>query len=584
MRAQLTSATSKPWVRSLTKPFRRHAAVSLALGLVTACCAALLMFVSGYLICRTAQPATTLFMVMVPVALVQVFGIARPFARYFERLVSHDWVFRVTSRLRVLLFKKARLQASDPAAGRDTGEYLEFVVEDIAHLQNLYLRVAFPTTIALLLMVAGSLFCGIFSLTLGLAFLAFSVASSLIAVLGAQLVAKPMQERAKASLSYEYARLSDDIVGATDWALAGRVDEVRHEHERAAESALGDAAAVRRVVRVSELLSAVVLAVGVCVICAIAGDAFQGQTDNVNFIAAFALGFFPVAETFALLPHALVDSLNHADALNRLDGVIQDEAPHVDKTTGISDDAASTTAIEVSAASYRYPQNAFPTVSDLDLVIPTGQKVAVLGRSGSGKTTLARLLRGVIAPTEGTVNVIGTPASSFDADAPLVGFIPQAPHLFDDTLRNNLLLARPNATDEELLDALAKVGLAAKLQSLSCGLDTSIGETGAGFSGGEAHRLALARALLADYPIVLLDEPFTALDPVTESALLDTIFESFDDKTLVVITHHLAGIERFDRVIFIENGSVELDGSPRDLARGEPRFKQLLAFDRGISS
>ena len=164
----------------------------------------------------------------------------------------------------------------------------------------------------------------------------------------------------------------------------------------------------------------------------------------------------------------------------------------------------------------------------------------------------------------------------------MAGYIPQTAYLFDRSLRDNLKLGNPDATDGELVSALDRVGLTERFRAMPLGLDTLIGETGDAVSGGEAHRIALARALLADRPFVIVDEPFAALDPLTERELLDTLLDAFANKTLVVITHHLAGIERFDRVVQLDAGRITLDGAPSDLAESAPSFKRLLDFDRAI--
>lgn len=238
--------------------------------------------------------------------------------------------------------------------------------------------------------------------------------------------------------------------------------------------------------------------------------------------------------------------------------------------------------MEFRDVTYRYPQADRAIIHDLSMRIEPGQKVAVLGKSGAGKTTLASLLRGVIEPSSGTVLVGGAPITPESDISGLVGYIPQSPYVFDRTLRENLLLANPNATDEEAIGALASVGLSRKFESLEAGLDTRVGETGVGFSGGEAHRLGLARALLAGNEIILLDEPFTALDPVTERMLVETLLSAFVGKTLIVITHHLTHVSAFDRAVFIEDGAVTIDGDPAFLAEHDEKFQELLAFDRGL--
>ena len=226
-------------------------------------------------------------------------------------------------------------------------------------------------------------------------------------------------------------------------------------------------------------------------------------------------------------------------------------------------------ALVFDHVSYTYPGASKPALNGLTLTVDAGSSIALLGRSGSGKSTFAEIARGALTPTSGTVDVGGT-----------IGFLGQTPYLFNRSLRENLTLGVLDASDDKLVQTLENVGLGEKFESLENGLDTIVGETGVGFSGGEAHRIALARALAADTAIVLVDEPFAALDPITETQLLDTLFTTCEGRTLVVITHHLAQIERFDRVVFIEDGRLDLDGSPAELMEASDRFRKLVEFDR----
>ena len=163
--------------------------------------------------------------------------------------------------------------------------------------------------------------------------------------------------------------------------------------------------------------------------------------------------------------------------------------------------------------------------------------------------------------------------------AGFIGIVQQDPYLFNRTVRDNLLLARPEASDDDIWHVLEQVQLADLVRSLPRGLATMMDEAGMRFSGGERHRIALARVLLADTPIVLLDEPTIGLDAETEQGILDTLIATMQDKTLILITHHLQGIEAFDRVVFLENGRIEIDGSPTELTATNERYQQLLAFD-----
>lgn len=577
-----------PWLRSLTGRFSRQIALALLLGLTAYGCAALLMFASGFLISKTADPATTLFMVMTPVACVQLFGLGRPIARYFERLVSHDWVMKVTSLLQLRLFRAARRLQAAGRGGSPLGTYLAVLTDDIGHLQNLFLRVVFPAAIALLLYAGACLLCRWFSPALLLLMLLCGGACVfLLPYLALAITRGPIAEEHRERAD-EYAQLTDDVLGIADYQLAGRAAEVCDRHRAAAGRLDALGARIRRRVRLVQLASVLAMGAICAAMLAWCGSAWGGGPE-ADFIAAFALGFFPLAEVLMLLPASVSEAAAHRQAIAGLDAFFGDSTAGSDRpqATGQADAGESRLApagiaVEARDLRFAYPGAKAPALQGVSLSIEAGAKVAVLGRSGSGKSTLLSALGGAIAPDRGTVALAAAdPADGAGGNDPqqTPGMLDQKPYLFDRTLRQNLALGDAHASDEAMMEALEAVGLGAKAASLPQGLDTPIGETGTGFSGGEAHRVALARVLLARCPLVLLDEPFNALDPETEDALIDTLFRCFRDGTLIVATHHLARIDLFDRAILMEGGRVVLDGTPAQLRRTSAHFHQLLAFD-----
>lgn len=570
------------WLRSFLGRYRRQIIVALGLGLLTYGCATLLMFTSGFLIAKTADPLTTLFMVMTPVACVQLFGIGRPVSRYFERLVSHDWVLRTTSSLRLKLFKAAERWEKAGSHGKSIGAYLSALTADITAFQNLFLRVVFPGLIALLLLLGACILCGWFSWQLLLAMVLCGILCVLLIPLGSLLLARRPSEQARQDQDETYSTLTDDILGVTDWILSGRGEAALEANAARGERLYRSRSLVRLRIERMQLLSALIMGVALVTIVVLSVSLFQGNRESANWIAAFALGFFPLIEAFIVLPSVLSESLEYQDAVDELDGFMAyedaGEDVTIDGTIGDSsaaDRGVSVTFVEVT---FTYPQNQSPTLKALNLSIPSGQKVALLGMSGSGKSTLVNLMSGSLHPDAGTI-ALEEGAAVRGPSPESTASLNQAPYLFDRSLRENLLLAHPGRTDSELSKAMEAVGLGEKLRSMVQGLDTPIGETGFGFSGGEAHRVALARVLLGSKPLVILDEPFSALDPETEGALLDTLFTILDGRTLVVVTHHLSRIECFDRVLFLENGTIALDGSPAELQKGSEHFRKLLAFD-----
>ena len=598
------STRIRDWVLRGLSAHRRHVIAALVFGFLALSCSAMLMFTAGYLICRTAQPLVTLFMVMIPVAFVQLFGLGRPIARYLERLISHDWVFRLTSHLRLSLFRGIAEKTRGHGENRAIGEYLDMLSDDVGHLQNLYLRSAFPIIMAMLVSVAFIALCAVFSPTLALvATSTFLVCAAVLPMLAFGSTRAPYKEL-KAEKTEAYARLTDDIMGATDWSLSGRAQQAANSHLSSLAEMRAHEISVRRRTRIIELVSGIVLATGAFSMVMVCASEFGTQPDSSNFIAAFALGFFPIMEAVLALPFAFAISTSHLDALERLHGIVVDDgtdslasgsASSADTVPGKAEarensqpvcSSAPKIAIEAEGVFYRYHHAQRDALRDINLFVPVGQKVAILGRSGSGKSTLANMIRGELAPDLGKLRLLGNDVQELLANengiSDVVSYIPQRPYLFDRSLRENIAIANPHATDEEIYEAIARVGLADRVKSLQEGLDTHIGDTGFGFSGGEAHRIALARALVAYAPIVIFDEPFTALDTATEQDLLVTLFDVLNDRTLIVITHHLMGIERFDRVLFVEDGCIDLDGTPSELASNEARFRELLEFDRAI--
>lgn len=615
------------WVKPYFKKYRKQLVTALGLGLVMYAFAALLMFTSGYLICRTTEETNGVFMVMVPIALVQVFGIGKPLLRYLERLLSHDWVFRMTSSLRQRLYTIVEQHTTRLKASHQTGDFLGFIAEDIGHIQNLYLRSIFPLVIAWALYAAVVIALGIVSPGFALVVLLMIGTTVVLLPLVSVLANRARLERVKHAKNSLYTRLTDNVLGAADWVFAGRGKEYLERCKHDEDALRADARAVERYARINDLVATIIFGVLAIAIFAWAttrfGAAATGAGGPLNWVAAFVLGLFPLVEVFMPLPMAATQAYTHFDAVNQLNAL-----PGCETTTDIEpeheedvqvfnqlknglkalasdddqdlyqtdfddyvieedhDDVAPDTAnmaLDIHDVTFAYDDQSKPVLQGLNLHIQAGSKVAILGRSGSGKSTLAKLIRGDEVPTSGWVRIGGVDTSALPASiSRYVGVVQQQAYLFNRSLRDNLTLGVLSASDERLCDVLEAVGLGSLLQRLDDDLDTMMDEAGMRFSGGERHRIALARVLLSEAPIVLLDEPTVGLDPATEAALMDTLMNVLGNKTLIMITHHLQGVEQFDRVVFIEDGVIELDGTPAHLTQTSERYQKLLAFDRGL--
>ena len=604
------------WVRPFLKRYLKALLASLGLGLATMVFAAGLMFTSGFLISDAAeQPALGLFSLLVPLGLVQVFGVGKPFLGYLERLASHDWVLRLTSAMRTRLYRSLEREGVFWMATRKAGEVLGLLAGDIGHLQNLYLRCVFPLMTAWGLWLLASLLVGLFTPLFGLFMLLGLGVLALLMPLVSVLVNGARQMRAKELSNRLYDSAADDVAGLADWTFSGRRDDyLARLMEPDAQFNAVEARSARSLRRINAAGQIVFCALGICLLCWAAlhfGNMAQAAAATgvparpADFIAAFVLGFFPLLEAFEPLPGAALQAGAHLDSLERLNaldeveddgdgsaagaGSAQRESAAAAQaqgkaagSAGAASPGAEPPVLDFDDVSFAYPGQPL-LLRGVSLRVKPGEKLAVLGPSGAGKSTLLSLARGDLSPTAGRVTLGGADTAALgDAICSQLGLIQQSTYLFNRSLFANLSLGDRSITRDAAAAALQAVGLGPLLASLPKGLDTMVSEAGHNFSGGERHRIALARVLLKDTPVVLLDEPTVALDPLTEHALLEDLFTVLEGRSVVMVTHHLAGIERMDRVVFIEDGRIALEGSPAELARSSARFQQLLAFDREL--
>ena len=573
------------WIKPFLGRYTKTLMLALALGCGTVLFAAGLMFTSGLLIAGSAKMPYSVLMLGTPLLLVRVFGVGKPILRYCERLASHDWVLRFTSGLRKQLYQSFNGQGVLFRTTHRLGDALGLLAEDIEHIQNLYLRCVFPSVIALAAGIGLCILFCCFSGTAALACFVFVALELFVVPAVSVSVNGTRQQRAKELATAQYAVYADNILGVTDWMLSGRKADFLASCEANQKELDRLENEGQSFDRKRDLAQHVVFACAIVALACWAALTFGGeQGGQAHWILAFVLGFFPLTDTFAAVPAAATQASGYLDSVERLN-----ELPLPAKGNEETGGSTATKAaaakknpvIEITDASFAYPGQS-PIIDNVNLRLSAGEHVALLGKSGSGKTTLAHLLRGDCVPTSGSVAVGGIPCSELgEGAAQVFGVCQQETYLFNDTLRNNLLIARPTATDEELIGALKCVGLEKLFAQLPDGLDALVDEAGLRFSGGERHRIALARILLQDAPIVILDEPTVSLDPKTEQGVLDTMLKVLASKTIVLITHHLQGVEAMDRVLFLENGRIVLDGSPEKLERTSTHYQTLLALDRG---
>ncbi|MFJ8860939.1 thiol reductant ABC exporter subunit CydD [Streptomyces sp. NPDC102451] len=535
-----------------------------------------LMAVSGWLISRASEQPPVLYL-MVAVTATRAFGLGRAVFRYAERLVSHDAVLRMLADLRVAVYRG--LERIAPAGLRATrrGDLLSRLVSDVDALQDYWLRWLLPAATALLVGTGAVAFTGWLLPEAG----AVLAAGLLLAGVGVPWLSGVCARRAERRLAPARAalavRVADLLGGTAELAVAGALP-ARKEQVRAADGVLTRIAS--RAAAATALgggLSALICGLTVVGAAVVALPAVaDGRLAGVA-LAVVVLTPLAAFEAVTGLPLAVQYRRRVERSAERVYEVLDAPVP-VGEPTDPAEAPASPFPLDVRGLSARYEGAERDALHSVDLTLHPGKRVAVVGPSGSGKTTLAQVLLRFLDVREGTYRLGGVEAASLDGDTvrTFVGLCAQDAHVFDSSIRENLRLARTGASDGQLRDALAAARLLDWAQSLPDGLDTLVGEHGARLSGGQRQRLALARALLADFPVLVLDEPAEHLDLATADALTEDLLAATRGRTTVLITHRLAGIEAVDEVLVLDGGRVVQQGPYAVLAAQDGPLRRML--------
>lgn len=559
--------------------YKRHKwmlTLGVILAIVTLLASISLLTLSGWFLSASAVVGVAgiySFNYMLPAAGVRGAAITRTAGRYFERLVSHDATFRVLEHLRVSTFSKLLPLSPAGLARFRQGELLNRVVADVDTLDHLYLRVISPLVGALVVIIVVMVGLSVLDVSLALILGGIMLATLFVLPPLFYRAGKPTGENLTALRGQYRQQLTSWLQGQAELTLFGASQRYRQELENT-ELSWHDAQ--RRQSDLTAVSQAVMLLISGATVIAMLWFASGGVGENTQPGALIALFVFCALAAFeALAP--VTGAFQHLGQViasaTRITQLTECEPevtfPH--NTTAVPEQVA----VQLDALSFSYPGQPQQALDNMTLSISAGEHVAILGRTGCGKSTLLQLLTRAWDPQRGEIRLNDQPMTGFSEPVlrSLISMVPQRVHLFSATLRDNLLLAAPHASDEQLTAMLTRVGLEKLLDD--SGLNAWLGEGGRQLSGGELRRLAIARALLHDAPLVLLDEPTEGLDASTESQILELLAEVMKGKTLLMVTHRLRGLSRCDRIIVMDNGQIIEQGNHAALMAKQGRYYQF---------
>ncbi|MFF8643804.1 thiol reductant ABC exporter subunit CydD [Streptomyces sp. NPDC015345] len=567
-------------VREAAGTRRGQLALALLLGSLALGSAVGLMATSGWLISRASEQPPVMYL-MIAVTATRAFGIGRAVFRYAERLVSHDAVLRMLADTRVAVYR--RLERLAPAGLRATrrGDLLSRLVADVDALQDYWLRWLLPTSAAAVVSTGAVGFTAWLLPEAG----AVLAVGLLAAGVGVPLLSGAVARRAERKLAPARGvlatRVADLLTGTAELTVAGALKR------RTAKAREADAELTRIASRgatataLGDGLGA--LATGLTVTAAALAGVQAVQDGRLSGVVLAVVVLTPLAAFEAVLglPLAVQYRQRVKKSAERVHEVL-DAAEPVPEPAVPAQAPGSPFPLRVGALRARHEGQAGDALAGVDLTLERGRRIAVVGPSGSGKTTLAQVLLRFLGAYEGTYTLGGVDAATLDGDTVrgMVGLCAQDAHIFDSSVRENLLLAKKDATEGELRDALERARLDGWVGSLPDGLDTLVGEHGARLSGGQRQRLALARALLADFPVLVLDEPAEHLDLPTADALTADLLAATQGRTTLLITHRLAGLDAVDEVIVLDAGRVAQRGTYAELAAVEGPLRRMLEVER----
>lgn len=558
------------------QPNTKQILLSILFATLTIAASIGLLMTSAYLISKAAL-RPSIGAISVAIVGVRFFGISRGIFRYIERLASHTASFKILADIRVWLYDAIEPIAPAGISKYKSGDLLNRLIADVDTLENFYVRVFLPPVVAIIIVLGVSAimltFSAWISLILFLSLVFVGIGLSLFALIGGKKVgAESVNKRSV---------LREDIVdmvnGLPEILLFTRTKQMIQKIQQAGREYYQTQIKISALNATQTAATSLIVGVAVWLVLLVSIPMVSSGALDGIYLAVIVLGVMASFEAVQNIPQAMNLLGANIRSAERIFGVT-DQAALL--ATPYNDHALpEKPSIQLKGVSFRYAET--PVLENIDIDLTYGKKIAIVGPSGAGKTTLSDLLLRFWDPAGGEILIDSTPSKQIspDANRELYSVVSQNSFLFNTSLMENLLVADPDASEEQVEHACKLAELDRFIKTLPKGYQTIIGERGYQFSGGERQRLAIARALLKNAPILILDEPTANLDPTTEKKIIATIKERFSDRSMLWITHRLTGLEDMDEIIVLSDGKIVERGDQASLLAAGGRFARMWAAE-----